>query len=235
MNHLFKVMLRSLQQSKVHQKNYQQTKTAKETTHAFLMAQMAKIRLNSSTNTIHSSTTLSTAQPSVSPTVCSSAKTRISLHASRRSVVMQKPIDSSFILEDLIFTSCKSSYGGAVYIFSNQESIIIQIHRCKFEQNEANRKKQGDEYYGGSALYLQVCNSNVTSCTFHKNIGSGVKITDDVSFPPQTSSSSLLGLKKSKEISSSPFSIRISNCFFNADKSLSSSSLFLRKQKTRLC
>ncbi|KAK8892510.1 hypothetical protein M9Y10_029743 [Tritrichomonas musculus] len=139
-------------------------------------------------------------------------------------IVVERPIERPIILENLTFIKCKAVYGGAVYIYNNQPSSV-RIKSCIFNQNMANKygASPGDTLYGGGACYLQIIDSNITNCTFYKNIGNCVKILDIV----KDDSSLLLATKE--EVDSS---ISIEDCYFEIDK-ISSSSLFLVRGKSK--
>ena len=139
-------------------------------------------------------------------------------------IVVEMPIERPIILENLTFIKCKAIYGGAVYIYNNQPSSV-RIKSCIFNQNEANKHatSPGDPLYGGAACYLQVIDSNITNCTFYKNIGSSVKIFDIV----KDDSSLLMATKEEGDSS-----ISIEDCYFEIDK-ISSSSLFLVRGKSK--
>ena len=99
----------------------------------------------------------------------------------------------NFVFDEFIFERNKylqpkeltSGFAGGIGLnvlaVKKDQSVKLGFNDCTFISNEATRTKPKNEdpAFGGGAVYMSVKNSNVSNCTFKKNIGSGVKIYND--------------------------------------------------------
>lgn len=143
-------------------------------------------------------------------------------------IVVKDPIvATTFNIEKCEFSECQAKFGGAIYIYCNQQVCEFTIKVCTFKQNVADTTaptESGSEHlFGGSAIYLQTQTGKIIRCTFRKNTGCGVKVfhQDDLDAPNSDISQSALKLNSIVEPS-----IEIKGCYFEADKFSSSSSLY---------
>ncbi|KAK8840069.1 hypothetical protein M9Y10_031004 [Tritrichomonas musculus] len=93
-------------------------------------------------------------------------------------------IINSVNLNELSFDTCKADYGGAIYIYSSDESSIVSISKCSFTKNEAKLNDSENDLFGGCAIFLTVINGYVKKCRFKNNFGIGgsLKISNNFSF-----------------------------------------------------
>ncbi|KAK8834389.1 hypothetical protein M9Y10_019119 [Tritrichomonas musculus] len=130
-------------------------------------------------------------------------------------------IEDPILLVGVYFSRCEAIFGGAVYIYCNQESNTVQVLQCTFENNVASKVQTDDQLFGGSAIYLSVYNCDVIACKFSKNIGTGVKF--DSSFDRSTNS-----IKLSKT------GVSIENCVFEMNDKSSSSIFYVHSNRKQV-
>lgn len=117
--------------------------------------------------------------------------------------------------EDILFTDCQATYGGAVYINTNSVNNIVSIKSCKFSSNQA-LISDSKTLLGGSAVFLAARKGIITDCTFVENKGEGGSLRINNNFD-----TILQG--KDEEAS-----VIISNCNFKIQKSSKCSLFYVR-------
>ena len=85
-------------------------------------------------------------------------------------------ISEQTLISGCTFKECKAVFGGGIFAFSNVMNNMISITKCNFISNEIIEQSTlpnqiTNEYYGGSAIFMNVKNGKVIRCKFSRNVG----------------------------------------------------------------
>lgn len=69
-------------------------------------------------------------------------------------------------LDHFTFISCRAGYGCAIYIYSQYETNPIEIRSCTFQSNEAYGEENDNNWFGGSAIFVNAKYTKILRCRF---------------------------------------------------------------------